>query len=83
MDLTLDQVATKRGITVRQVRYLVQKGSLKAQKKGKVWVVKEEDLPPPSPGQAQHQERKLDALRDAVDEVLGPPEQKRYSVGDL
>ena len=45
MMLSLADAAARMNRSVRQLRYLVQKGELPAQKLGGSWVIREEDLP--------------------------------------
>lgn len=85
MRLTLEEAATRWGKSVRQVRYMIQKGQLPAKKVAGHWFVSADDLPQ-SPRQAQAARRKREQLRDAVEEVLsldpraGPP---RFSLRDI
>lgn len=84
MDLSLDEAAVRCGMTVRQVRYLVQQGRLKARKDGSRWLVREEDLPA-SPQRTDAATRQHEALQAAAARAIGPePERRRrYSVRDL
>ncbi|MCG8425133.1 MAG: helix-turn-helix domain-containing protein [Proteobacteria bacterium] len=45
MELTVDQAAAKLGMTERQVRYLIKRGSLAARKRGKRWLIDSDALP--------------------------------------
>lgn len=44
MELTTKEVAEKLGISVRQVQTLIKNERLPAEKRGRDWFVKEEDL---------------------------------------
>jgi excisionase family DNA binding protein len=82
--LTLQQAATQLGLTLRQVRYMIQQGKLRARKAQGRWIVDSEDLPRSS-GQAAAGARKARQLRGLVEEALEVPEAlpRRYSVLDL
>ena len=45
MELTLDEVATLLGKSDRQIRYMIEQETLPAVKKGKRWMIREEDIP--------------------------------------
>ena len=84
MQLSLQEAAERLGKSVRQVRYMIQNGHLRAVKSGGRWSIDAADLPL-SPPQRAAVERREHALRDAVERGLGldsPPAQ-RYSVLDL
>jgi len=49
MELTLDEAALLTGRTVRQIRYLVEKGRIPARRDGARWLVDRADLPAPRP----------------------------------
>jgi len=84
MQITIDEAAARLGKSARQVRYLIQNGSLSANKVNGRWVIEADDLPLSEPQRAAlgRQER---ALRGAVERGLGLDEEKRqrYSVRDL
>ena len=84
MQLSLQQAAERLGKSIRQVRYLIQSGELRAGKTGGRWMIDAADLPLSEPQRAAVGRREH-ALRDAVERGLGldekPPE--RYSVRDL
>ena len=83
MQLTLDQAAIKLGRSVRQVRYMVQKGKLRARKVGHRWMIEDVDLPS-SPQQRDVNARKERQLRAAVERGLDLPTRRaRYSVRNL
>ncbi len=84
MTLTIPQAAAQLGKTVRQVRYMIQQGSLKARKVQGRWLIDSEDLKRSEPQQAA-KERKQRQLRGLVDDALEVPEElpRRYSVLDL
>ena len=84
MKLTLQQAADALGKSRRQVRYLIEHGELRATKVGRQWRIDSDDLPR-TPGQEQARERKQEKLRDAVEEALELPRERRrrYSVKDL
>ncbi len=83
MDLSLDQAAALLGRSVRQVRYMVEKGRLPAKKDGARWTIRREDLPL-SDAQLHQRARQIDRLQDRVEDALhvqaAPP---RFSTGDL
>ncbi len=85
MELTLKEAAQRLGRSVRQIRYLIEQGRLKAHKRGGVWFVDPATLREgEAEGHTQAQARRHARLRDAVEEVLdaGQP-QRRYSLRDL
>jgi excisionase family DNA binding protein len=83
MRLTLDQAATTLGKSVRQVRYLIEQGRLRATKVAGRWFVDSEDLPA-DPDARQRSARREGRLREAVEEVLSPDGRRaRYSMRDL
>ncbi len=84
MTLTVQQAAAHLGKTVRQVRYMIQQGSLPAKKVGGRLVVESGDLPQTEAKKAAG-ERKARQLRGLVDDALEVPEKlpRRYSVLDL
>jgi len=45
MQLSLEQAAERLGKSVRQVRYLIQTGALRANKTGGRWLIDAADLP--------------------------------------
>lgn len=82
MELTLDEAAARMGKSVRQIRYMMQEGRLRAVKRGGRWYVKAADLPQP----AEQRERKQARLRAAVEGALDldrAPGPRRYSLRDL
>lgn len=84
MQLTLEQAAERLGKSVRQVRYLIKTGGLRAVKAGPRWLIDAADLPL-SDGQRAAVARRDRALHAAVDRGLGleEPTRPRYSVRDL
>ncbi len=84
MTLTITQAAAQLGKTVRQVRYMIQQGHLKARKVHGRLLIDSGDLPKSDPQKAAA-ERKGRQLRGLVDEALAVPEElpRRYSVLDL
>ncbi len=84
MQLTLQQAAERLGKSVRQVRYLIQKGWLRANKSGGRWLIEAADLPLSEPQRAAVGRRER-ALRSAVERGLGLEDSasERYSVRDL
>jgi excisionase family DNA binding protein len=84
MQLSLEQAAQRLGKSVRQVRYLIQTGALRAAKTGGRWLIDAADLPLSAPQRAAVGRRET-ALRDAVERGLGLDEAPpaRYSVRDL
>jgi excisionase family DNA binding protein len=84
MQLSLEQAAERLGKSVRQVRYLIQTGALRANKTGGRWLIEAADLPLSEPQRAAVGRRER-ALREAVEEGLGltEPPPARYSVRDL
>ena len=83
MKLTLKQAADALGKSVRQVRYLVKNGQLRATKVSNQWHIDSDDLPL-TPGQQAARERKQANLQDAVEDALDLPagRRRRYSVKD-
>ncbi len=84
MTLTIRQAAAQLGKTVRQVRYMIQQGELRARKVQGRWRIDSGDLPKSDP-QKMAGERKARQLRGLVDEALEVPEElpRRYSILDL
>lgn len=86
MKLSLNEAAVRLGKTRRQIRYLIQKGELEAEKVGGHWFFDSKTLPL-SEGQKQASERKQRQLRAAVEEALDIESQqgqkRRYSVKDM
>lgn len=82
MKLTLSQAAEQLGKTRRQIRYMIQQGSLAAQKDGGRWVVDSERLPLDPPQRAAR-ERRDARLREAADHALGPRPANRWGLRDL
>lgn len=85
MELTLKQVAAQLGKSVRQVRYMIQSGTLPARKSPSGWLVDSAALPA-SPRQGEAAARKQRALRAAVEDVLSAPDTpgtRRYSLRNL
>lgn len=86
MKLTLAQAAEKLGKSVRQVRYMIRTGRLKANKDGGRWAVDAADLPL-TEGQdrarSRHKSRLRDAVEDALDLNEGDSKRERYSMTDL
>ena len=84
MQLSLQQAAVRLGKSVRQVRYLIQTGTLSAQKSGGRWLIDAASLPFSEPQKAAVARRDR-ALRSAVETGLGLDEAapERYSVHDL
>ncbi len=82
--LTIPQAAAQTGKTIRQIRYMIQQGSLKARKVQGRWLIDSEDLKRSEPQQAA-KERKQRQLRGLVDDALEVPGElpRRYSVLDL
>lgn len=81
MDHTLKEAATLTGKSVRQLRYLLKQGHLKARKVGGQWVISDADLPR-SEAQEYARRRRQERAMQIAEEVLQPP-QKTYSVTDL
>ena len=82
MDLSLTDASRLLGKTPRQVRYLIKNGRLPARKVGNRWVIDSEALPL-SQGQLQAARRRAQAVKDVVEEALGPhtrPARLKYSV---
>ena len=84
MTLTVQQAAAQLGKTVRQVRYMIQQGSLPAKKVRGRLMIDSGDLPK-SEGRKAAEERKQRQLRGLVDDALELPAKlpRRYSVLDL
>ena len=84
MILTLQQAAAQMGKTERQVRYMIQHGSLRARKVQGTWRIDSGDLPRSDPKKTADA-RRARQLRGLVEEALEVPEElpRRYSVLDL
>jgi excisionase family DNA binding protein len=82
MKLSLSQAAEQLGKTRRQVRYMIQQGTLPAHKDGGRWVVDSEALPLDAPQRAARA-RRDDRLREAADHALGPRPTTRWGLRDL
>ena len=84
MDISLRDAATLLGKSMRQVRYMVQQGKLKADKKGGRWVVRRDDLPL-SAGQVARGLEDQARVKQVIETALGADAKpaKRYSVTDL
>jgi excisionase family DNA binding protein len=82
MKLTLSQAAEQLGKTRRQVRYMIQHGSLEARKDGGRWVVDSETLPLDPPQRAARARRDA-RLREAAEHALGPRPATRWGLRDL
>ena len=83
VDLSLPEAAALLGQSLHQVRYLIRTARLPAKKVGGQWRVRREDLPR-GEAQAQAAERKVERLREAVDDALAlPPSKVRYSLRDM
>ncbi len=84
MHVTLQQAADLLGKSARQVRYLVKKGELKAEKVEGRWMIARDALPLP-PAQAKAAGRRDDRLHRVVDESLAAAgaERKAPSVHQL
>lgn len=85
MQLSIAEAAALLGKSVRQIRYMIDAGTLPARKVGGRWVLDKATLPR-SEGQRQAEQRRHDRLRNAVQEALDvPPRDKRkqFSFRDL
>ncbi len=86
MELTLQQAATQLGKSVRQVRYMIKEGKLRARKEGAVWRIDSAGLPVLSSAQAEASYKKERVLRAAVEEALtqgDSPQKQRYSLRNV
>jgi Helix-turn-helix domain len=84
LNLSLQQAAARLGKSLRQVRYMIQQGTLPARKVQGRWVVNGDDLPG-SAGQKVAHARKARQMRGLVEDALEVPAElpRRYSVLDL
>lgn len=85
MDLTLREAAVRLGKSERQIRYLIQQGRLRAEKRDGRWAIASDDLPR-NEAQQSGQARRERRLRAAVEAALELPAdglERRYSVRDL
>lgn len=92
MQLSLADAANALGQSQRQLRYLIQKGGLKARKQGGRWLIDGADLPL-SEGQRQALAVRAAQARQALDKGLAPLEKgakggkdddkRHYSVTDF
>ena len=71
MDLTVREAATLLGCSARSVRARLVRGSLPGQKKGSTWTIPRDRLPL-TELQRRKLQRKADAVRRAVEDVLPP-----------
>jgi len=69
MQLSLEQAATRLGKSVRQIRYMIQRGQLRARKDGGRWVIDSDTLPLDE-GAQQAADRRRDQLEAAVEHAL-------------
>lgn len=83
VELTIEKAAALMDKTPRQVRYMIQKGRLRARKEGKRWYIDRKDLPEDLADPVQRQQRRLGKMRDAVEDALGTGEEPRYSMTSL
>ena len=84
MDLSLQEAAEFMDRSVRQIRYLIQKGTLPAHKVDGKWRIPKDTVMLTAKGQKARQHKQEKAARVAED-VLAPKEKKgaHYSVKDL
>ena len=87
MTFTLEEAAAYSGLSVRQIRYLIQTKRLRAEKRAGRWWIESADLPK-SDGQKRARARKQRQAKAAVEGALGldpeaPDDEKTYSVRDL
>jgi excisionase family DNA binding protein len=82
MLLSLSQAAEQLGKTRRQIRYMIQQGTLPAQKQGARWVI-DSDALLLDPSRREARARRDDRLRDAADRALGPRPPNRWGLRDL
>ena len=73
--VTLPEAAALLGQSLHQVRYLIRSARLPAKKVGGQCRVRREDLPR-GDAQAQAAKRKVERLREAVDDALALPSNK-------
>ena len=78
MTLTIKQAASQLGMTVRQVRYMIQQGKLAARKIQGRWIIDSGDLPT-SDQRVAAGDRKARQLRGLVDDALAVPQELRFS----
>jgi excisionase family DNA binding protein len=71
VDLSLPEAAALLGQSLHQVRYLIRTARLPAKKVSGQWRVRREDLPR-GEAQAQAADRKVERLREAVDDAPAP-----------
>jgi len=82
MDLSLREAAELMGLSVRQLRYMVQKGTVAARKEGGRWVVPKETVTLTA-GQQRAVAQKSARAADVVDKLLEKKKGKHYSMLDL
>ncbi len=82
MNLSLKEASTVAGLSIRQLRYQIQSGKIKANKINGKWCIPKEQLPL-SPGREQAQQQKLERVADIAHQVLRTKKSKRYSLLDL
>ncbi|HND33699.1 MAG TPA: helix-turn-helix domain-containing protein [Myxococcota bacterium] len=82
--LSLAEAAARMNRSVRQLRYMLKKGELPAQKIGGTWLVREEDLPT-SAADRRVEAEKLASLQQTVTEAIAPSVRPglRYSVTSI
>lgn len=86
MKLSIDQAATRLGKTHRQVRYLIQKGKLPAEKIGGRWMVEIEQTDNKAPARQAAKQRQQRQFRAAFEDALeldAEARRPRFSVVDL
>ncbi len=89
MYLTIRQASDTLGKTQRQIRYLIQQGELKADKREGRWMIDSGELPL-SAGQRAAMQRRETRLRETVEDGLGLEREPKgkggrpaYSIRDL
>ena len=83
MKLSLAEAATRLGKSERQVRFLIQKGQLRAAKVEGRWVLDADDLPA-APAAERAAEVRAEVARETLERAVTPATRgKAFSVTDL
>ena len=86
MELSLHEAAAKLGKSERQIRYLIQTQRISARKVKGRWLIDTDSADAASPQKKAAQTRRLEGMRQTVEETLGLPDKPAksgYSVRDL
>ncbi len=76
MDLSLQQAAALMSKSVRQVRYMIAQGTLQATRTGRVWRIRQQDLPLSEAQQGKATRRRASLVNTAVRALGGGPNDR-------